>query len=85
MPLSVFGIVLFAALLHASWNAIVKSAPDKLLTTILVAASAAAIGTLIVPVTGVVASAISLGEPLGVPQIGALALTIAGVVIAARA
>lgn len=49
MPLSVFGIVLFAALLHASWNAIVKGAPDKLLTTILVAASAAAISALTLP------------------------------------
>ena len=49
MPLSVFGIVLFAALLHASWTAIVKGAPDKLLTTILVAASAAAISALALP------------------------------------
>lgn len=49
MPLSVFGIVLFAALLHASWNSIVKGAPDKLLTTILVAASAAVISALALP------------------------------------
>lgn len=49
MPLSVFGIVLFAAALHASWNAIVKGAPDKLLTTILVAAAAAAISALALP------------------------------------
>lgn len=49
MPLSVFGLVLFAALLHAGWNAIVKGAPDKLLTTILVAASAAAISALALP------------------------------------
>jgi drug/metabolite transporter (DMT)-like permease len=32
----------------------------------------------------VVASAISLGEPLGLSQIGALLLTVAGVAIAAR-
>lgn len=49
MPLSVFGIVLFAAALHATWNAIVKGAPDKLLTTILVAASAAAISAITLP------------------------------------
>lgn len=49
MPLSVFGLVLFAALLHAGWNAIVKGAPDKLATTILVAASAAAISALALP------------------------------------
>lgn len=49
MPLSVFAIVLFAALLHAGWNAIVKGAPDKLLTTILVAASAAVISSVALP------------------------------------
>jgi drug/metabolite transporter (DMT)-like permease len=47
-------------------------------------ASIAAIGTLLVPVIGVVASAISLGEPLGPSQIGALVLTVAGVAIASR-
>lgn len=47
-------------------------------------ASIAAIGTLLVPVIGVVASAISLGEPLGPSQIGALSLTVAGVAIASR-
>lgn len=70
-----FSIVFQGAIGYACWFAALERLP----------ASAAAIGTLIVPVTGVVASAISLGEPLGVPQIGALALTIAGVVIAARA
>ena len=33
--------VLFAALLHASWNAIVKSGTDKFLETIFVACGAA--------------------------------------------
>ncbi|HEY0219580.1 MAG TPA: DMT family transporter [Afipia sp.] len=47
-------------------------------------ASIAAIGILLVPVIGVIASAISLGEPLGPSQIGALALTVAGVAIASR-
>jgi len=47
-------------------------------------ASVAAIGTLLIPVIGVLASAASLGEPLGVAQIGALALTIAGVALASR-
>jgi drug/metabolite transporter (DMT)-like permease len=49
MPLGVFGIVLFAAALHASWNAIVKGGGDKLLTTVLVTAAAALIGALILP------------------------------------
>jgi drug/metabolite transporter (DMT)-like permease len=48
-------------------------------------ASTAAIGTMLVPVIGVVASAVSLGEPLGPSQIGALALTVTGVAIATRA
>lgn len=47
-------------------------------------ASIAAIGTLLVPVVGVAASAVTLGEPLGPSQIGALALTMAGVAIASR-
>jgi hypothetical protein len=34
MPIGVFAIVLFAAALHASWNAIVKGGGDKLLTTV---------------------------------------------------
>lgn len=70
-----FSTIFQGAIGYACWFAALERLP----------ASTAAIGTLIVPVTGVVASAISLGEPLGVPQIGALALTIAGVVIAARA
>lgn len=49
MPLAVFAIVLFAAALHASWNAIVKGAADKLLTTVLVSASAAVIAIVVLP------------------------------------
>jgi drug/metabolite transporter (DMT)-like permease len=47
-------------------------------------ASVAAIGTLIVPVIGVMASAYVLGEPLGPAQLTALALTVGGVVLAVR-
>ena len=47
-------------------------------------ASVAAIGTLAVPVIGVVASAIALSEPLGPGQIAALLFTLAGVVLATR-
>jgi drug/metabolite transporter (DMT)-like permease len=49
MSIGVFGIVLFAALLHASWNAIVKSAGDKLLTTVLVTTSAALFAAVSLP------------------------------------
>jgi drug/metabolite transporter (DMT)-like permease len=47
-------------------------------------ASVAAIGTMAVPVIGVVASAIALHEPLGPTQIVALLFTLAGVVLATR-
>jgi probable blue pigment (indigoidine) exporter len=47
-------------------------------------ASSAAIGTLLVPVIGVFSSALVLGEPLGLRQLGALALTLAGVALASR-
>ena len=47
-------------------------------------ASVAAIGTMAVPVIGVVASALALGDPLGPGQIAALAFTLAGVALATR-
>jgi drug/metabolite transporter (DMT)-like permease len=47
-------------------------------------ASVAAIGTMAVPVIGVVASAAALGEPLGPTQIVALLFTLAGVGLATR-
>jgi hypothetical protein len=49
MSATVFGIILFAALCHATWNAIVKSAPDNLMTAILVSASAAVIAAVALP------------------------------------
>jgi len=47
-------------------------------------ASVAAIGTMAVPVIGVVTSALALHEPLGPGQIGALVFTLAGVALATR-
>ena len=47
-------------------------------------ASIAAIGTMAVPVIGVMASAIALGEQLGPGQIAALVLTLTAVVLATR-
>jgi len=49
MPMIVFAVVLSAALLHATWNAIVKSAGDKFLTTIMVTAAAAGIAAVLLP------------------------------------
>jgi drug/metabolite transporter (DMT)-like permease len=47
-------------------------------------ASVATIGTMAVPVIGVIASAVVLREPLGIVQIAALLLTLAGVALATR-
>jgi drug/metabolite transporter (DMT)-like permease len=47
-------------------------------------ASVATIGTMSVPVIGVLASALALHEPLGLGQIAALGFTLAGVVLATR-
>jgi drug/metabolite transporter (DMT)-like permease len=47
-------------------------------------ASVAAIGTMAVPVIGIVASAVGLHEPLGPGQIVALIFTLAAVALAAR-
>ena len=48
-------------------------------------AATASIGTLLVPVVGVLAAAAMLHEPLGWRQIGALAITLGGVAVALRA
>jgi probable blue pigment (indigoidine) exporter len=47
-------------------------------------ASLATIGSLLVPVVGVLGSAFALGEPLGLRECSALALTLGGIVIASR-
>lgn len=49
VSLAVFGIVLFAALLHAGWNAIVKGAGDTRLTTVLVVGCSAVIAVVTLP------------------------------------
>jgi drug/metabolite transporter (DMT)-like permease len=45
----VFFLVLFAAFLHAVWNAIVKNARDKTLTAVLMAAFAGALAAAVLP------------------------------------
>lgn len=44
-----FNVVMFAALLHASWNAIVKGSGDKLLTTAMITVAAALLSAAILP------------------------------------
>lgn len=49
MSATVFLVVLCGAALHASWNAIVKAGPDKLLTTVLVAAASGIVAAAALP------------------------------------
>lgn len=59
---------------YACWFAALERLP----------ASTASIGGLLIPVVGVLASAATLGEPLGLREVLALTLTLGGVVLAAR-
>ena len=49
MTIFVFSVVLFAAALHAIWNAVVKGSSDKLLTTVLVTTWATLIAAVCLP------------------------------------
>jgi drug/metabolite transporter (DMT)-like permease len=69
-----YSTVIQFCIAYVSWFAALARLP----------ASVAAIGTMAVPVIGVVASALALHEPLGVAQMVALVCTLAGVVLATR-
>lgn len=49
MSAAAFDVVLFAAFLHATWNAIVKGSGDKLLTTVLITVFAAGVSAILLP------------------------------------
>lgn len=49
MSTGVMLLVLFAAVLHASWNAVVKSSPDKFLDIVMVTGGAAALCAVTLP------------------------------------
>ena len=72
--LLIYSTLIQFCIAYVSWFAALARLP----------ASVAAIGTMAVPVIGVVASAMALGEPLGPAQIVALLFTLAGVVLATR-
>jgi drug/metabolite transporter (DMT)-like permease len=72
--LLIYSTVIQFCIAYVSWFAALARLP----------ASVAAIGTMAVPVIGVVASAAALHEPLGLTQIVALIFTLAGVVLATR-
>jgi drug/metabolite transporter (DMT)-like permease len=72
--LLVYSTVIQFCVAYVSWFAALARLP----------ASVAAIGTMAVPVIGVVASALALHEPLGPGQMAALVFTLAGVALATR-
>jgi drug/metabolite transporter (DMT)-like permease len=72
--LIVYSTVIQFCVAYVSWFAALARLP----------ASVAAIGTMAVPVIGVVTSAVALHEPLGPGQIAALVFTLAGVALATR-
>lgn len=72
--LLVYSTVVQFCIAYVSWFAALSRLP----------ASVAAIGTMAVPVIGVVASALALHEPLGRGQIASLIFTLAAVVLATR-
>jgi drug/metabolite transporter (DMT)-like permease len=49
MQLFVVGVVLFAALIHASWNALLKTGSDMVLTTALITTAAACVAAIALP------------------------------------
>jgi drug/metabolite transporter (DMT)-like permease len=69
-----YAIVVQFCVAYVSWFAALARLP----------ASVAAIGTMAVPVIGVVTAALALHEPLGPGQIAALVFTLAGVALATR-
>lgn len=57
MSLAVFLAILVAALLHASWNALVKTGEDRFASVLLLALAQGAIAALLIPVFGLPAPA----------------------------
>ena len=67
-----YGGALAFGLAYVAWFAALRRLP----------ASVATIGSLLAPVIGVLASVAILGDPFGLREIGALALTLGGVALA---
>lgn len=69
-----YGTVVQFCIAYVAWFAALERLP----------ASMAAVGTMLVPVIGVLAGALALQEPLGISQIAALTFTVTGVALATR-
>ena len=96
LPVAIAGFLLensnFAGLSSNGWLLLVYSTVGQFCIAYVcwfaalarLPASVAAIGTMAVPVIGVVTSALTLHEPLGIGQIAALVFTLAGVALATQ-
>jgi drug/metabolite transporter (DMT)-like permease len=96
LPVAIVGLFIenahLAALSHTGWILLVYSTVIQFCVAYVawfaalkrLPASVAAIGTMAVPVIGVVTSALALHEPLGIGQIVALGFTLGGVALATR-
>jgi drug/metabolite transporter (DMT)-like permease len=96
LPVAIVGVFIekaeVAAITHLGWILLAYSTVIQFCVAYVswfaalarLPASVAAIGTMAVPVIGVVASALALHEPLGPGQIAALGFTLAGVALATR-
>lgn len=71
----VYNIIIQQSVGYVCWLAALHRLP----------ASVAAIGTMFIPIVGVLTSAWALGEPLGAAQVAALVLTVGAVLLAVRA
>jgi drug/metabolite transporter (DMT)-like permease len=96
IPVALFGVLIeqpsLSALSAVGWSALVYTTLIQFCLCYAcwfaalerMPASTASISTLLVPVVGVVASAVALQEPIGAAQLAALVLTLVGVGLAMR-
>jgi probable blue pigment (indigoidine) exporter len=96
LPIAIVGLALeqpqLAALSHLGWASIIYMTLIQFCVSYVcwfaalerLPAATASIGTLLVPIIGVLAAAAMLHEPLGMREIAALALSLGGVAVALR-
>jgi drug/metabolite transporter (DMT)-like permease len=95
LPVTIAGFLIetshFERLTPLAWTLLAYSAAGQCLAYVAyfaaltrLPASIAAMGTLAVPVIGVLTSAVALREPLGIVQIAALGFTLVGVALSTR-
>ncbi len=79
LPLHITALVLLAAVLHATWNAVIKTGEDRALTFGAMAHVSALRETSVV--FAVLIGWIMLGEPFGGRRVAASVMVVAGIAI----